>query len=444
MVFCPNSRHYPKDGLQSEEDRRAMLEAALAGDDRLAVSTFELGRDDWTRTAETLKHLNETLTASMGAIELFSIRGDDWLQRMKRWKALDELAGLCTFLLVSRTGLDFEELAGSDDRIAKVLESCVVMDAEGIPAVSSTDVRRAVLEGRHSNLPVPAEVEAIMRARGLYGLVQPDGEWSTLYRPGYAGRQGSRRDRQRDEVYGPGNWRTAFEWGGRTILYDEALLLYEDAYFEHLKTNPEVLEWLLNTAYEVYDNSDSNVFSGTDYRIQEAGSTHLQDISIRRCLIRLGLEFRGDHLVEIRGKRSGGFRLNPGQVPFHRPELIVQPEFKSWWNPGSIESFWQANKVLQVKEKAFGPELELHVHLLVDNGRGGTLAATRNGRPVSLPFLVWGGEPGFGDVIGAFAADLGLAGAHMRPTSSPPVTESGRLEVLSQRSAEARKLFGSR
>jgi hypothetical protein len=51
--------------------------------------------------------------------------------------------------------------------------------------------------------------------------------------------------------------------------------------------------------------------------------------------------------VQIRGLDSEAYVLNPGLVPFHRPELICQPEWESdWCQPGSVESFWQSNKVV--------------------------------------------------------------------------------------------------
>jgi len=83
--------------------------------------------------------------------------------------------------------------------------------------------------------------------------------------------------------------------------------------------------------------------------------------------MRLGKEFNGNHLVEIRGHNSEGYALNPGQVAFHLPHMIMQPEFKDdWMNLGSIESFWQSNKIVQIQENAFeSGKLKLTVHLMI-------------------------------------------------------------------------------
>jgi hypothetical protein len=52
--------------------------------------------------------------------------------------------------------------------------------------------------------------------------------------------------------------------------------------------------------------------------------------------------------VEIRGCNAEGHCLNAGRVPFHRPELIVPAprEHPPWIQAGSVEDFWQSNKVL--------------------------------------------------------------------------------------------------
>jgi hypothetical protein len=87
-----------------------------------------------------------------------------------------------------------------------------------------------------------------------------------------------------------------------------------------------------------------------DYTVQETGRTHVQDIAIRRVVARLGRQFEGDQLIQIRdalGDHPLSMALSPGQVPFHRPDVILLPEIEGWWLPGSVESFYQSNKLLQ-------------------------------------------------------------------------------------------------
>ena len=168
-----------------------------------------------------------------------------------------------------------------------VQEHIWIADQLDIPPFRSTDIRRAVMLDGTIPESVPTKAGEVLRSHGAYGLIPRERRWITLYRPGYSGSAKRRRDALRLATYGSDTWRTAFKWGGRTIPYDQALQLYEDAYLAHFERDPEVLRWLLETARDVYDNSESNVLSGLDYSIQEAPTTHLQDIAVRRCVMRL-------------------------------------------------------------------------------------------------------------------------------------------------------------
>ena len=136
--------------------------------------------------------------------------------------------------------------------------------------------------------------------------------WIPVFRPGSLGRNRDAKLLAWNQLFDKGRWRLAYRWADRTLVYHDALQLYEDAYMAHLQSNPNLVEWICATASDVYDNAESNVESGLDYRIQETGATHLQDIAVRRCLMRLGRWFRGRKLLEIRGRQSEGGCLTQG------------------------------------------------------------------------------------------------------------------------------------
>lgn len=177
-------------------------------------------------------------------------------------------------------------------------------------------------------------------------------EWkATAERPGYFGKRRDARLREYDKRHGRGNWRIAWKWKNGVIDKHGVIALYEDAYYHFLMKRPDVLRILVSEASDVYDNAPSNVESGFNYMRQEVSATHLQDISIRRVVLRLGATFRGKELIQIRDKDGPhplSMELSPGQVPFHFPEHIEKPELEGWWKPGSVESFYQSNKIIQV------------------------------------------------------------------------------------------------
>ena len=178
-------------------------------------------------------------------------------------------------------------------------------------------------------------------------------QWKIIKRPGYFGKQRDKLHREHNKTYGKNNWRITWLVNKKIFSKEEILLLYEDSYFNFLKKHPKVLQQLINEAKDVYDDAASNVKSQLDYSKQETNRTHYQDIAIRRCVVRFGLRFKGRKLIQIRdykGKHPLSLKLSPGRIPFHMPKLIKKPELDGWWQHGSVESFYQSNKVLQVKK----------------------------------------------------------------------------------------------
>ncbi len=176
----------------------------------------------------------------------------------------------------------------------------------------------------------------------------------SLDRPGYLGAFRDQRVAEWNEKFGVGNWRLGWVVNGLALNFLGACALYEDAYFEFLRTHWDILRELCSAAREVYDDAESNVGSGLDYTKQETEHTHIQDIAIRRALVRLGVGFTGSELVQIRGDVGShplSKRLSPGVIPFHRNDWIYSPQLKGWWKPSSVEAFYQSNKFLQFKEE---------------------------------------------------------------------------------------------
>ena len=178
-------------------------------------------------------------------------------------------------------------------------------------------------------------------------------QWVNVCNPGYFGAGRDKKYREYDVIYGEGNWRIAWRAGSSTVDFLGACALYEEAYVCFFQKNPAVLYHLIYFARDVYDDAETNVLSGMDYTIQETSRTHIQDIAIRRAVAVLGKKFQGLMLIQIRdheGKHQLSKTLSPGRVPFHKPQLILPapPERrKPWWQPGSVEDFYQNNKVLQ-------------------------------------------------------------------------------------------------
>ena len=177
-------------------------------------------------------------------------------------------------------------------------------------------------------------------------------KWKPDQRPGYLGRHRVEKIEEYDTRFGPEKWEFGWKVGGVFVPFDGACSLYEDAYFNFFEKNTDITNLLINQALDVYDFDESNVNSGLNYGAQEDPRIHLQDVAIRRSLIRMGLWFEGEKLIKIRqeeGSHPLSMTLSPGRVPFHLPELIEKPELEKWWYPGTVESFYQSNRYVMAR-----------------------------------------------------------------------------------------------
>jgi len=196
-------------------------------------------------------------------------------------------------------------------------------------------------------------------AKGMASNVVENVErrWRNVERPGYFGRRRDLRVAQFDAQYGAGNWRLAWivsAFGDNpsvTLSFVQACkAVYEESYYQYLKNRPDDVDFICEFT-ECIDNAPTNVHSGLDYTIQEAFSTHIQDIAVRNVLAKLGRTFTGKRteLLVIRSADSNGYKFGPGNIPLYRPEIITRPSLcPAWANKGSTEDFWQSNKWLQV------------------------------------------------------------------------------------------------
>jgi hypothetical protein len=178
-------------------------------------------------------------------------------------------------------------------------------------------------------------------------------KWEIVEHPGYLGARRDEKIKEWNEKYGKDNWKLFWKVGGIRYGFLGVCALYEDAYFEFFRNNPDILKTLVSEASEVYDDEISNISSGLNYTRQETKRTHIQDIAIRRCLVRNAIWFGGEKVIRIRQEKGDhplSIILSPGRVPFHMPRIIEVPETKGWWLPSSVESFYQSNRFLFVKK----------------------------------------------------------------------------------------------
>jgi nicotinate-nucleotide adenylyltransferase len=160
VLFVPVGDPWQKadQDVSPASDRLEMVGRAIADNDAFEISRVDVDRNGPTYTIDTLRSLAEQRPGA----ELYFITGADAILEILTWKDPQDALRLATFVAVTRPGHD---LAGL--RKLGIEERVVLLEIPAL-AISSTDIRARVAEGRPIRYLVPAPVEEYIRERDLY------------------------------------------------------------------------------------------------------------------------------------------------------------------------------------------------------------------------------------------------------------------------------------
>jgi nicotinate-nucleotide adenylyltransferase len=163
VVFIPTGKPWMKEHevVSPPEDRYLMTVIATASNPRFSVSRMEVDRDGTTYTIDTLRGLKTERGADT---ELYFITGADAVLEIFQWKQPQELFDLAHFIAATRPGFD---IAAFEAHAETRHPGITVMNIPAL-AISSTDVRARVQEGRPIRYLVPEGVNSYVQKAGLY------------------------------------------------------------------------------------------------------------------------------------------------------------------------------------------------------------------------------------------------------------------------------------
>lgn len=176
LRLVPSARPPHRQAPQaSAEQRLAMVELAVAGEPRLTVDGRELLRAKPSFTYDTLESLRGELAVDD---QVFLLLGWDAFCGLPTWHRWQELLQHCHILVLQRPD------AGSEapEALRDLLAARSVSDPQGLVgpsgqiafvwqtplAVSATQIRHLLAEGRSVRFLVPDAVLAYIQTHGLY------------------------------------------------------------------------------------------------------------------------------------------------------------------------------------------------------------------------------------------------------------------------------------
>lgn len=169
VIFIPagDPPHKQGEHIAAARHRLSMLELALASNPAFSISLVDMDRPGPSYTVETLKLLREQWREPA---EIFFIIGWDSLEEFPAWyDAAGILAQLARLVAVHRPGYEeepaFRELM--ERRLPGIKERLLAVSAPQL-AISATDLRWRVSQGRPIKYQTPETVERYIYEHGLY------------------------------------------------------------------------------------------------------------------------------------------------------------------------------------------------------------------------------------------------------------------------------------
>jgi nicotinate-nucleotide adenylyltransferase len=184
VLFIPSALppHKQEEDMPSAVQRLEMVRLAVTGNPHFKVSDIEVKRGGKSYTIDTIEAL---LPLHPGA-EFYFVTGLDSFMDIETWKDWERLLSLCSFVVLSRPGYSFTELAkigfmaqseqelASLDRreteqaVVKSDGSKVFLERISLYDVSSTDIRTRIHQSRTVKYHLPESVEHYIIENKLY------------------------------------------------------------------------------------------------------------------------------------------------------------------------------------------------------------------------------------------------------------------------------------
>jgi nicotinate-nucleotide adenylyltransferase len=166
VLLMPAARPPHKGGqpISNAADRILMTRLAIADNPLLEISLVEMERSGPSYTVDSL----EELQAHYGeSARLVLVMAADSLAQIDTWREPDRLLQLAEWAVGPRPGSPLPDRATLRTRFGKAADRIHLLDGPALQ-LSGAEIRRRVAAGRVIRYLVPAAVEELIRARGLY------------------------------------------------------------------------------------------------------------------------------------------------------------------------------------------------------------------------------------------------------------------------------------
>ena len=165
VIPAANPPHKPWRVLASDEHRLELCRLAFAGEEKIAISDYEILSGGTSYTYLTLRHFKERYPEA----EFYLLVGTDMLRNFPYWKNPEEILETCTLAVCARAEDEDWTSREQADFYSRFGKNFVVLSYEG-KDVSSTQIRVLSGAGIDIRAYTAENCAEYIRANGLYAV----------------------------------------------------------------------------------------------------------------------------------------------------------------------------------------------------------------------------------------------------------------------------------
>lgn len=164
VIFIPtgNPPHKKDNKIIHSNFRYEMVKKAIEDYENFTISDYEIKKEGYSYTYETLKHFKED------GVELFFIAGGDSLDYVDKWRNPQEVLKNCTFVVFNRGNFDKDALREKKIYLEGKYNANIVLLHIINMDVSSSIIRDRIKEGKRVDFFLPSKVLHYIQNNSLY------------------------------------------------------------------------------------------------------------------------------------------------------------------------------------------------------------------------------------------------------------------------------------
>lgn len=147
--------HKQGSNLCSDEERIEMVSKAIQDNPSFHLMLIEFEREGPSYTIDTIRELKLKYNDS----DFYFIIGGDMIEYLPKWKEIDQLMSLVTFVGVKRPGHPYT---------SSYSDNVILIDAPQLE-ISSTEIRDRLLSGRSVRYLLPDKIIHYIKEKNIYG-----------------------------------------------------------------------------------------------------------------------------------------------------------------------------------------------------------------------------------------------------------------------------------